>query len=357
MTKKQLQGRTRKELAEMARDRGIGGWSRMRKHELVEVLSKTGAKAPEVRTQRSAASRTDSEEERVESAKFDVGVATKDLSSALPADLPSGYGKDRIVLLVRDPYWLHAYWEITAKAIRQAEAALGHEWHGARPILRLLDVTHPDTSTGAETIVRDIEIHGDTRNWYIEVQNPPRSYRVDIGYLSPSGHFVAIARSNVVTTPRPGVSEIVDEDWKDLDALMAERIYAMSTGLDPSTSSLELKELFEERLRRPWGSYAISSFGSGAMAGMKPRGFWFKLDAELIVYGATEPGSKVTLQGKPITLRPDGTFTVRFSLPDNRQIIPAVAQSPDGLEERTIILAVERNTKHLEPLTHDMVLE
>ncbi len=61
----------------------------------------------------------------------------------------------------------------------------------------------------------------------------------------------------------------------------------------------------------------------------------------------------MTLQGEPVKLRPDGTFTMRFSLPDGRQIIPAVATSPDGAEERTIVLAVERNTKRLEPLIHD----
>ena len=53
-------------------------------------------------------------------------------------------------------------------------------------------------------------------------------------------------------------------------------------------------------------------------------------------------------------LRPDGTFTMRFSLPDSRQIIPATASSADGVEERTIVLAVERNTKHLEPMVHEM---
>jgi hypothetical protein len=40
-------------------------------------------------------------------------------------------------------------------------------------------------------------------------------------------------------------------------------------------------------------------------------------------------------------------------LPDSRQIIPAVAASADGVEERTIVLAVERNTKQLEPMIHD----
>ena len=83
------------------------------------------------------------------------------------------------------------------------------------------------------------------------------------------------------------------------------------------------------------------------------RSFHFEIDAELIVYGTTEPGARVTLQGEPVQLRPDGTFTVRFSLPDSRQIIPAVASSSDGVEERTVVLAVERNTKELEPMIHD----
>jgi hypothetical protein len=86
----------------------------------------------------------------------------------------------------------------------------------------------------------------------------------------------------------------------------------------------------------------------------KQRQFRFHLDAELIVYGSTEPSAKVTLQGEPIKLRPDGTFTMRYSLPDSRQIIPAVAASADGIEERTIILAVERNTKHLEPVVNEL---
>ena len=256
--------------------------------------------------------------------------------------------------MVRDPYWLHTYWELTRHAVQRAEAALGQQWHGARPILRLLDVTTADTTNASETIVRDIDIHGGVNNWYLEVQNPPRSYRVDIGYLSRQGQFYVLARSNVVMTPRAGLSDIIDENWADFDQSKADRIFAMSAGFDPTASSLELKQLFEERLRRPMGSPAVTSFGSGAFQFGKQRQFWFQLDAELIVYGATEPNAKVTLQGEPVPLRPDGTFTMRFSLPDSRQIIPAVAASADGVEERTIVLAVERNTKQLEPVVHDV---
>lgn len=370
MTRKELRERTRKELAELARNKGIAGAQAMKKEELVEALcalarkkkAKLNSKSRTVRSRaQHAAARSiangESAEERIESSKYDVGVPTKDLSAKVPKDLPTGYGKDRIVLMVRDPYWLHAYWEVTHAAVRRAEAALGQDWHGAKPVLRLLDVSSRDAANTSERVVKDIEIHGGCNNWYIEVSDPPRAFRTDIGYLSRSGQFVVLARSNVVNTPRAGMSDVIDENWADLDARLAERIYAMSSGFDPSASSLELKQLFEERLQRPLGSHAVSSFGSGAMGGVRQRKFWFHLDAELIVYGATEPNASVTLQGKPVNLRPDGTFTMRFSLPDSRQIIPATAVSGDGVEERTIVLAVERNTKHLEPLVYDTVTE
>jgi hypothetical protein len=367
MNREQLQACTMKELTDLARRRGIAGWHGMRKAELVAALapaarrSRAGKKAPVAKAarpqpQRAAARNTSTSqtgEEQVERSKYEVGVPTKDLSAKVPRDLPGGYGKDRIVVMVRDPYWLHCYWELTHHAIQRAEAALGQEWHGARPILRVLDVSSRDTTSSTESVVRDIDIHGGCNNWYVDVANPPRSYRVDIGYLSNRGRFYVLARSNVVTTPRAGVSDLIDENWADIDPKKADRIYAMSGGFDPTASSLELKQLFEERLRRPMGSPAVTSFGSGAYPPGKMRKFWFQLDAELIVYGATEPSARVTLQGEPVKLRNDGTFTMRFSLPDSRQIIPAVAASGDGIEERTIVLAVERNTKRLEPMIHD----
>jgi hypothetical protein len=392
MSRDPLAARSKKELATLARKRGIDGWHSMRKEDLLKALSKLRAKKaarpvrkasvngrhtsngvhstngkptrtakPSARPQRSAARDTASgsggisAEEQVERSKYDVGVP-KDLSAKQPRTLPTGYGKDRIVVMVRDPYWLHAYWELTHQAVQRAEAALGQDWHGAKPILRLFDVSTQETTSTSETPVRDIEIHGGCNNWYIEVQNPPKSYRIDIGYLSKRGQFFVLARSNVVATPRANLSDRIDENWADFDPAAADRIFAMSSGFDPThaASSLELKELFEERLRRPMGSPAVTSFGSGALVPGKVRKFWFQLDAELIVYGATEPNARVTLQGEPVKLRPDGTFTMRFSLPDGRQIIPAVASSADGVEERTIVLAVERNTKQLEPMIHEI---
>src|SRR5438067_1795741 len=189
MTSEQLRACTKKVLADMARKKGVDGWHGMSKDQLVAALVRRARqarrKAAAHRPQRAAArdtSGSSSAEEQVESAKYDVGVPTKDLSAKVPKDLPSGYGKDRIVVMVRDPYWLHCYWELTRHAIQRAEAALGQEWHASEPILRLLDVTSQDTTSSAESTIRDIDIHGGCNNWYIDVANPPRSYRLDIVY-------------------------------------------------------------------------------------------------------------------------------------------------------------------------------
>jgi hypothetical protein len=42
-----------------------------------------------------------------------------------------------------------------------------------------------------------------------------------------------------------------------------------------------------------------------------------------------------------------------MSLPNQRQVIPVVASSPDGAEQRTVILALERNTKVMEPVVRE----
>ena len=80
--------------------------------------------------------------------------------------------------------------------------------------------------------------------------------------------------------------------------------------------------------------------------GVRPRErrFWLVIDTELIVYGATEPDASLTLQGRPVKLRPDGTFTVRMALPDGIQTIPVTAVAKDGEETITITTRVTRET-------------
>lgn len=291
-------------------------------------------------------------EEQVERSKFYVGVPTRDLSRHMPKELPHQYGKDRVGVLVRDPYWLLVFWEITPQAVARVEAALAADWYGARPVLRLYDVTAEDVTNASETMLREVEIHGGVNNWYLDVPKPARTYRVDLGYTTSRGRFLALVRSNIVTTPRPTLSHQIDENWRSVVAEY-DRVTAMSGGFDPALGSEELRQLFEERLSHPMPANSLAHGGSPGSAHRRGENFHFEVDAELIIYGAATPGTRILLQGAPIQTRADGSFTLRMSLPEGRQIIPAVAHGVDGNQEQTIILAVERNTKTLEPLANN----
>jgi len=387
-----LSDRTKQELAALAKRRGIPGYEGMKKDELIRVLStppkpskpspkrsEPAAKVPEKpakATTNGTAKHVNGTTKSAAPAKLAPVAATTGKSSApakpstkvepprLPAkpiqtstrvesvisadkDLSikttkSGVVKDKIVLTASDPYWLHAIWELSAQSVQRAEAALGQDWHGARPILRIFDVTSQDTTSTSESPLRDIIIHGGCNHWYVDVPQPPRSYRADIGYVSKRGTFFVLVRSNVISPPKAGASEALEGNPNG--EIRPER----PTGTDPANPG---NERFDDHFRRPLKENA---FGTGAVLPGKLKKFFFDIDAELIVYGKTDPTAAVTLQNEPVKLRPDGTFTMRFSLPDSRQIIPAVATSSDGMEEQTIVLAVERNTKRLDPMVHDL---
>jgi len=257
--------------------------------------------------------------------------------------------RDRAVLMVRGPHWLHAFWEVTQPSVRRVEAAMGQEWHAAKPVLRLLEVVSGAAGSPSERVVRDIEIHGGVKNWYIDVRNPLRC-RVELGYCSRHGDFHSICRSNVVNVGMGSQGDTLDVHWGDI-ATNCDKIYAMSGGSSPEDHPQELRELFEERLQRPLGppdSKNHSGLGEGLEQG-EALGFPLEIEAEMIVYGITEKGAYLTIQGEPVDVEDDGGFRVRVEMPNKRQVIPIMAQSATGLERQTVVLAVERNTKAMEP--------
>jgi hypothetical protein len=409
-----LSDRSKTELANLARRRGIRGWERMDKAALLKALSKSAksaaAKAPKVVRKatktKPAATRITKPAKPAKSApppasKPTVKVATRPVPTPVAKPVANGshkspvrpaakpapavarpalsksltqtppreavavrssgpLAKDRILLAVSNPHWLNAYWELASHSVQRAEAALKQDWHGARLIIRLFDVTSQDTTSTSETPVKDIVVQGAGNNWYIDVPQPPRMYRADIGYVSRRGEFYVLARSNVVTPPKAGAGESADAlepGWDANDAKWkAERILAMSSGFE-SSGNQELREFLEERTGRTLGPPKETAFGTGAMPPGSVKKFFFEIDAKLIVFGRTDPTAHLTLNNDPIKLNSDGTFRMVFNLPDSRQIIPAVAASADGVEERTIVLAVERNTKHLDPMIHDQMNE
>jgi len=95
----------------------------------------------------------------------------------------------------------------------------------------------------------------------------------------------------------------------------------------------------------PTGGPAISSPLGGEME--RAKNFWFNINAELVIYGATEPNAKVTLGGHQIKLRSDGTFSFRFALPDGKYDLPTVAVAADGTDGRAAELKFSRSTEYL----------
>lgn len=252
--------------------------------------------------------------------------------------------RDRIVLMVRDSFWLQATWEITRASVARAESSLAEQWHTARPVLRVTSVEDVANNI-AETVQRDIPIHGGVDTWYIDVQEPPTRFRVAIGYITSDDRFHPICRSNIVETPSPGECERLDEHWHDI-ADDYERIYSLSGGYD--TDGGDLKEVFEERLHRAMPSRGAQGQTIADPTLLRQSRLPFEVDAELIVFGRTASGSSVSLGGRPVKLQSDGTFTVRMKLPDKRQVLPVTAESRDGMRQRTTVIAVERNTKVME---------
>ena len=281
--------------------------------------------------------------ERVEAAKLH-GPEMPEVPVPQVEDLPECYGESFIVLLARDPWWLHSFWEVSPEQLGEAAGHFGDRWEQTRSVLRIYDVTALDFDGANAHSSFDIELTGNASSWYIHVGNPNKAWVVDIGRVSPDNDFFVLARSNVAATPRDGMSNVLDEEWMEIDEFY-EKMYALSGGLDVGQSSAELVAEMHRRLRAEGASGAVSSFGASPIGkAEKVVGFWFTLDCELIVYGATEPDATVTMQGQPVKLRPDGTFTVRMALPDGVQDLETVATSADGSEERTITPIVSRKT-------------
>jgi hypothetical protein len=303
----------------------------------VKTAQDKPAKKPLVR-KKAAATRQRAVKQPVPAVKpaetnYYAGPVMQKFAEEKPWEFPGGYDDNKIVLLVRDPHWLYAYWEVNGQRRGEIAREIGAELMGrCRELLRVYD-------TGSWQHF-DLPIDGGARSWYIKVPEPNRTYCVDIGFLTPDGRFITAARSNWVTTPLDRMSDVIDEQWMIPDW---ERMYALSGGFGLGRGSEEIREMMRRRLEQESASGWVTSMGSPVRV-MGERPFWLVANCELIVYGATEPSATVTVQGHKIDLRNDGTFSLRFALPDGNQVIPIEAIRDDGAERRKITPKVERKT-------------
>ena len=92
------------------------------------------------------------------------------------------------------------------------------------------------------------------------------------------------------------------------------------------------------------GMSGVGMSGMGMDSSERQRQFWLIADAELIVYGATEPDATVSIGGRQIKLNPDGTFRFQMSFQDGNIDYPIVAVAKDGEQQRSVHMTFDRST-------------
>jgi hypothetical protein len=197
-------------------------------------------------------------QERVAEAKFYTGPVPEQKSAPTPQpyeELPPGYDEEKIVLMTRDPYVAHAYWEVTPARIEREKAWLG--WN-SRLCIRIYDVTGVQFDGRNALGYYDQEVYERTGSWYFDLGRPTHSFCADLGLLSPEGKFLTLARSNYVTMPRDGVSDVVDEQWMVVDEEFW-KLYGYPEGFPGGVSSQQAREIVRRRNRQAISSPGLSS--------------------------------------------------------------------------------------------------
>lgn len=139
-----------------------------------------------------------SEEEQVLSAKYLPRELPPRVFEEERFIFPESYGVNRVRLLVKDPYWLFAHWDVDPRVREEIRKEKGERVAAlARLTLRLTD----SAGSGGSVVLPD-----GARSWYLRAVPGHRSYRVELGLTLPSGEYRPLTQSNTVSTPRLGPS-------------------------------------------------------------------------------------------------------------------------------------------------------
>ena len=301
-------------------------------------------------------------------------------------ELPQSYGTGRLFLVARDPRWLFAYWDLSWQQMAEYRGQASD----GRLVLRVFEKNHAKP-------VQELGLGHDSYNWYVPVTKAATHYYAELGYWKQDGSFYVVSRSREIGTPPDSVSpdttarfatipieipfdgllgmirhHITDGErlaealhrlqregfkfpfkvgvelgpWTAQQAAELERLLGGDILLRTQVGSMEMTEWLRRRLQEETSSGMFSGFSpaGASWSGQPQKGFWFAVNAELIIYGATEPDATVTVDGKPVKLRSDGTFSFHFSFPDGEYRLPVVAVSGKGDDQRAVQLQFQRKT-------------
>ena len=204
-------------------------------------------------------------DQEIGKAKYHIGPAEFSVDAGSP--LPEGYGDNLLVLLVRDPFWFFAYWEITHERAEQIRTAHGRDcWDVAALVLRVFDLGEsPQTPIDAASYF-DVEVQKFARQWYVQVPFSAHVYVADLGLRWPDGKFVSLVRSNFVRTPYGRVSDKLDSEWMTV-GLLSDWEWLARMALEAGSSKVGSAEFAGMELRWEF----LRSVFSGSVSSWRPE--------------------------------------------------------------------------------------
>ena len=127
---------------------------------------------------------------------------------------------------------------------------------------------------------------------------------------------------------------------------MHERLYQAATNISVrrKVGSEEFMENMNSNVTDSGAGKWSSGLNDSGIGIVKNRSFWLVADAELIVYGATEPSAKLTIGGEEVPLAADGTFRIQVPFRDGTQNYDIKAVDSAGQQEKSISMKFDRVT-------------
>lgn len=305
-----------------------------------KTVAKTATKAPATKTAATKVAKT-----AAPAAK--ASAATK-ASEKEVAKMAQSFDAEYLVLMQKDPNWMHAFWEVSENRINEAKKGKG------KIVLRLFDIADDLTvQRSKKRKFRDIEVPANARSWYVE-NTAGKSCVAVLGAVS-GKNFKPIVESTPVMTFDKSAAAPAENDAFAKASLGGNTLgNFMSSGFSSQTAESWLKSLGGN-----FGSSSESMF-SGALSSAAlqsnnievskdsvnyGKDFFLWVKTRLIVYGGTRPDAHLQVRGEPFPLNPDGTFSFEENLPDSTKIIPVFATDKDGDFPTTIVPIVVKRTE------------
>lgn len=267
------------------------------------------------------------------------------------ASMVQSFDAEYLVLMQKDPNWMHAFWEVSENRIKQAKKGK------KKLVLRLFDIASDLTvQRNKKRKFRDIEVPADARSWYVE--NPSdKSCVAVLGTVQGKNFMPIVESAPVMTFDKTAAAPAADDAFAKASLGGATLGNFMSSGFSSQTAESWLKSLnenfgssSESMFSGALSSAALQSNGALAIASPKDsvsygKDFFLWVKTRLIVYGGTRPDAHLQVRGEDFPLNPDGTFSFEEDLPDCTKVIPVFATDKDGDFPTTIVPIVVKRTE------------